>query len=242
MPHLSKLTGRTIWQLSLENLTDPSKTKSEESKWVLLHSGSDLLSCRKWNRYLKVPRQGNKLKFSLHGMFGDVWTFVGPFASSGEAETEFQQRDSLEPDLQRCMEKGCLHRHFQHFFRTPPFRRQCWLPWQRLGSAFLLLVGFVPKAPRSPRLMGTVSCAKTATHSQRPSLGCSSLEMPPCRVRAKWAWPQMKVVWLQLKMLHFLLLLLPLIFLFFSKGACVSWHNRLNHELQLKNPVFYYQG
>lgn len=174
-------------------------------------------------------------------MFGDVWTFVGPFAP-GEAETELQQRDSLEPHLQRCMEKGFLHRYFQHFFRIPLFRMQCWLPCWRLGSAFLLLVGFVPKAEGSPSLMGTVGCARAATHSQRPSLGCSSQEIPPCRVRATWAWPQMKVVWLQLKMLHFFTPFIASDLPFFSKGACVSWHNRLNHESQLKNAVFYYQG
>lgn len=161
MPHLSNLTGRRIWQLSLENLTSLSKMKSEESKWVLLHSGSGLLSCRDWDGYLKVPKCGNKLNSSLPGMFGDVWTLVGAFVPSGEAETELQQSNSLEPSLQRCTGKGCLHRCFQHFFSIPPFRRQCCLPCQRLGSAFLLLVGFVPQAEGSPSPMGCARAAST---------------------------------------------------------------------------------
>lgn len=77
MPHLSKLTGRRIWQLSLENLTGPSKIKSEESKWVLLCSGSDLLSWRNWNGFK------SQSKFEIQSPW-DVWwrvNFCGTICS-----------------------------------------------------------------------------------------------------------------------------------------------------------------
>lgn len=197
---------------SLQNL------ESEERKWMQLHSRSDSLSCRDWNAYLKVPKHGNKLQSTPHGRFWWCVNFCGNIFSFWRSRGRTMTEQLFRAQSAEGRGKGMFAEIFSAFLQKSSFQEavQAALGW---AQALLLLVGYVPHVEGYPKPAGAVGCAVAIIYSQRPSAGCSSMEISPCRVRATRAWLLMKVMWLHLELLSFLLLLMPVI-IFFQRSLC----------------------